>query len=200
MQLAIIAIQSTLTDIAEYYDLPMERVEGATITLHSGVRVYQLPADFVQFWNNPAYFYDAVQNNMITEFKGGEKTLARVLFDYKTESGYPQNWYYIDAPTKEVGFFQVPNDTLEGRVLTFDYNKDVIPTVETDLIPLIRNIECLKFCELAAVRFNALFTQQPRMPGTDFEKDPTYVSARATLLKLVRPTKPGRRYGRVYAA
>jgi len=197
LNIAILAIQSTLTDLTAYYEFPKERTSGS-ITLATNTRTYALAADFVQFWNNPGFFYDATQNFTILEFGGGEQRLARVIFDYKTQYGYPNEWYYVDGDTKQVGFYQVPDASVNGRILTYDYEKDVIPLVETDVMPFIRDIEVFAFCELASVKFNAMFSQQPKQPGLDIQKDPNYVSARASLLKLIRPTKPSKRYGRSF--
>lgn len=198
MNLAIIAIQSTLTDLTAYYDFPTERTAG-TITLQTGVRTYALATDFVQFWNEPAYFYDAVQNNEILEYDGGERRLAREIFTYQTQLGYPTSFYYVEGATKLVGFYAVPDSSLNNRVLSYDYEKDVIPLLATDNLPFIRDIETFKFCDLAAVKFNSLFTQQPRQPSADIEKDPAYITARATLLKLIKPEKPSHRYGPKYS-
>ena len=423
MNLAQIAIQSVLTDLAAYYDLPQDRKQGE-ITLIQGQRVYDLADDFLHFWNNPGFFYDSTQNMIICEFDGGEQKLSREIFDYKTQQGYPNNFYVIDGLTSQVGFYQVPNnniaasnaygsltfnsipsvgtqaagnisfnnnpsngDTLtingtvitfvtgtatgnqvyigvnylqtlaalqallltttdgnlnqcsyqfasneitityfsygttgnsatfsttsaalavtgsgtllggtnpdtvsvngttfvfvasssavtsmsgvpvpigstaaisannlyhvlfyyeqvnslmsvfeseavvtflailqgsigasytlssstssiipsgatlngaNGRVIVYDYIRDPIPILATDPMPFIRDIEVYKFCELAAVKFNSLFTQEAKMPSQNVEVDPTYVSARADLLKLIRPTKPSKRYGRTY--
>ena len=196
LNLAMIAIQAVLTDLTAFYDLPIERSSGA-ITLSGGTntRTYTLATDFVQFWNNTAYFYDSIQNYEIPEWKGGERHLASEIYDYRTQIGYPNFFYYVEGATKQVGFYQVPDSSVNGRILTYDYEKDVIPVVETDNMPFIRDIEAFKFCELAAIKFNSLFSQQPRMPGISIENDPIYIAARASLLTLIAPTKPSRRYG-----
>lgn len=196
LNLAIIAIQSVLTDLAAYYDLPMER-KTDTITFVAGTRVYNMAADFMQFWNNQAYVYDAVQNLPIPAFAGGEQKLSRDLPNYQTQNGYPIAFYEVDgAATKQIGFFPVPTASEAGRVITYDYEKDIIPLVETDRMPFVKNIEVYKFCELAAVKFNAIFSQEPRSASPDVEHDPTYISARADLLKLLTQIKPSTKYGR----
>ena len=81
---------------------------------------------------------------------------------------------------------------------TYDYERDCIPLVETDPMPFIRDIETFKFCELASIRFNRLYTNQPKDPSASVEKDPEYISARATLLKLIMPTKPPKKYGKSF--
>lgn len=199
LQLAMLAIQDTLTDISAHYQLPMERTSGS-VTLLTGVRNYAMPTDFVEFWNNPGYFYDAVQGLEITEYSGGEELLARTIFKYKTEPGYPNWWYFIDGATRQVGFYQVPTADLNNRVLTFDYNKDVIPTLATDNLPFIRDIEATAFCSLASVKFDALFSKQAKAPSNNVEKDPNYISARANLLRLLTGKEPPKKYGRTYNA
>lgn len=197
MNLAIIAIQSTLTDLTAYYDFPQERT-SATLTWQTGVRTYTLASDFVQFWNEPAFFYDSVQNNEIMEYDGGERQLARDIPTYQTQSGSPSAWYYSEGATKQIGFYSVPDASVNNRVISYEYEKDVIPLVATDNLPFIRDIEAFKFCDLATVKFNSLFTQLPKQPSADIAKDPTYITARATLLKLIRPGKPSHRYGPKY--
>ena len=197
VNMAIVAIQSCLIDLSTYYDLPYER-KSATITAIGGTMNYLLAADFMNFWNEPAFLYDAVQNNHIFEYEGGEKKLSQDIFNYTQQSGYPNAWFYVDGTTKQLGFWPVPDANTSGRVFQYDYEADCIPLIETDVMPFIRNIEVFKFCDLATVKFNSLFTQQAKAPTADVEHDPTYISARADLLKLLRPTKPKKHYGRHY--
>ena len=200
MNLVQIAIQSTLTDLASFYSFPQERA-SSSITLATGTRLYSLASDFVQFWMDNQYLYDSVQNNELPEYRGGERQLARDVPDYKstvTQSGYPTFWYNSEGMTQQIGFYAIPNSDYNGRVLTYDYERDVIPINATDLMPFIRDIHTFTFCDLAAVKFNALFTQQPNTPTPDISKDPAYLNARVTLLRLITPEKPDKRYGPKY--
>jgi hypothetical protein len=200
-QLAMIAIQTTLSDVAGYHQFPQERVQGS-ITLLTGVPAYSLPADFVEMWNELPYFYDSVLNSEIFEFKGGEEYLARIDYKYRTTQGTPNWWYFADGVSalRQVGFYQVPSVDFNNRVLTFDYNKDVIPQIEADNMPFIRLIEAQMFCNLASVKFDALFSKQPKNPNQDIQKDPVYINARADLLRLIVGKKPPRAYGRRYSS
>lgn len=195
--LAIIAIQSTLTDLTAYYNFPAERA-SSTVTLSTGTRLYSLASDFVQFWEEDQFFFDTAQNIHIFEYHGGERRLAQEMYTYKTDSGYPSWWYYSEGATKQVGFYRVPTSTENAKVLTYDYEKDVIPVLATDAMPFLRDIEAYKFCDLAAVKFNALFTQTPREPSSNTEEDANYKTARATLLRLMTPNKASSHYGPTY--
>jgi hypothetical protein len=197
MPLAQIAIKSTLGNITAIWDFPEEKVD-ATLTMVAGQRIYQLPTDFDEFWTTEPFFYDSVQNNIITQFNGGERKLAIEILDYKTETGYPNEFYEVEGNTKQIGFYQIPDSSVDGRVLNYSYEKDVMVYSETDTLPFISQKESEKFCELAAVKFNALYTQQPRMPGVDTERDPQYVAQLSTLLRMINPIKPPKLYGRKY--
>lgn len=200
VQLAIISIQSTLTDLTTFYDFPQER-SSSSITLVAGQRLYTLATDFIQFWTSNQFLYDAVQNNHLFEFSGGERRLAREVYDYQsvaTQSGYPTWWYNVEGLTQTIGLFSIPNSNYAGRVLTYDYERDVIPVNATDLMPFIRDIQTYSFCDLAAVKFNALFTQLPNQPSPDIEHDPAYLNSRATLLRMITPEKPDKFYGPRY--
>ena len=48
---------------------------------------------------------------------------------------------------------------------------------------------------IQSIKFNAMFSQQAKNPTADVEHDPTYISARADLLKLITSIKPRKRYG-----
>ena len=197
IQLAMLAIQFTLAEISGKQQLPAERVSGS-LTLSTGVRTYALPSDFMEFWNEPANFYDSVQDVEIFAFNGGEPLLERTVYDYKTETGYP-NWFYmVDGPVKTVGFYQVPNSDVNGRVLTFDYNKNTTPCVETDLLPFQDDTQALIFCKMCGPQFDAMYSKQAKEPSLDVMADPNYINARASLLRLMNPLKPAKRYGRIY--
>ena len=200
MNLAIIAIQSTLTDLTAFYDFPQER-GSSSITLVAGTRLYSLATDFIEFWQDNQFLYDAAQNNKLYEYDGGERQLSQDVPDYQsvaTQSGYPTWWYNSEGMTQQIGLFSIPNASYAGRVLTYDYEKDVIPVNASDNMPFIRDIHTFTFCDLAAVKFAALFTQQPSSPTPDVEHDPAYLNARSTLLRLITPEKPGKRYGPRY--
>jgi hypothetical protein len=198
LNLAIIAIQDTLTDLMAFYDFPYER-NSSTITLVTGTRVYSLANDFVQFWKENQFLYDSTNSNYIYEWESGERGLSANIFTYKTDSGSPSWWYYVEGSTKQIGFYQVPDATYNGIVLTYDYEKDIVPTLATDTLPFIRGIEANTFCQMAAVRFQALFNSNPKEFSAPVEQHPQYINSRSTLLSLINPKKPRTTYGAVYS-
>lgn len=197
MNLAIIAVQDTFTDLMAFYDFPSERA-SSFITCVTNQRAYALPSDFVQFWEDRQTLYDAVGSNMLYEYTGGEKQLSKSVWTYQTDKGSPNWWYYIEGATKQIGLYQIPDATFNGRVLTFDYEKDIVPVNATDTMPFIRDIESNTFCQMAAVRFQSLFNANPKQPSAPVELNPQYINSRATLLALINPKKPNRTYGPIY--
>ena len=198
LNLAIIAIQDTFTDIMAFYDFPAER-GTASLTMVTGQQAYPLATDFVEFWQDGAFFYDATGSNHIFEYPGGERQLNRSIFTYRTDLGSPNWWYYIEGTSKQVGFYQVPNSVYGGRVFTYDYEKDIVPTQATDQMPFLRDIENNTFCQMAAVRFQAMFNANPKESAPDVERIPQYINSRSTLLKLITPDKPNKFYGLQYS-
>lgn len=197
INLAIIAIQDTFTDLMAFYDFPLERT-SSTITLLTGVRTYTLATDFVEFWMPNQTLYNSTTNGLLIEYPGGERALSTSVLDYKTATGAPSFWYHIEGATKSLGFYQVPDVNSNNQVLSYDYEKDVVPTLSTDVMPFQRDIETNTFCEMAAVRFSSLFSANPKEPNATVEDNPQYKNSRATLLKLVNPNKPDNFYGAAY--
>jgi len=199
LNLAIIAVQDTMTDLTAFYDFPSERV-SSSITLLTGTRTYALPSDFVQFWQDNQFFYDSVGSNQMFEYSGGEKQLSKSVWTYQTDIGSPNWWYYVEGATKQVGFYQIPDVNFNNRVLTFDYEKDVIPINATDNMPFIRDIESNIFCQMAAIRFQSLFNANPKQPSAPVDQNPEYRNFRSTLLRLINPKKPNKYYGPIYTS
>lgn len=198
LNLAIIAVQDTFTDLMAFYDFPSER-SSSSITCVTGQRTYSLPADFVQFWESNQSLYDSVGSNMLFEYKGGEKQLSQSIWTYQTDQGSPNWWYYVEGSTKLLGLYQIPNASYNGRVFTFDYEKDIVPVNATDNMPFIRDIESNTFCQLATVRFQSLFNSNPKQISAPVETNPQYINSRSTLLALINPKKPNKFYGPIYS-
>src|SRR5512139_2458444 len=133
LQLAMIAVQDELTDLIAEKMIPYERGEG-TLTMQTNTRTYSLPNDFRSFSGFP-HFYDSTQNTMIPPYKGGLDQLELDIPNYKTQTGYPSWWYWDPTTTKVVGFFQTPDLTLNGRALTYEYEKSVLVSTQNDTIP-----------------------------------------------------------------
>lgn len=197
MNLAQIAIQDTFTDLMAFYDFPSERA-SSTITLINGTRTYALASDFVQFWESNAFFFDNTDKNQIREYKGGERQIAQEIITYKTDTGAPTLWYYVEGLTKQIGVYQIPNSTYDQRVWTYEYEKDIVPVNAMDAMPFIRDIEANTFCQMAAVRFQSLMSANPKELSAPVEQHPQYINSRSTLLSLINPSKPNKYYGAIY--
>lgn len=190
--IAQIAIQSELADLIGNSMIPYEHKTG-TISLSTNTRSYTLPTDFIRLWGD--YFYDSSQNNVIVEYPGGEQQLRDEIFTYKTQYGYPNYFYFEQTTTKQISFFLVPDSSVNGRSISFDYEADVNVSNSTDILPFQNGNEDYAFCDMAARRFLGMYEKK----DMDLNKDPQYKEARARLLSLIRPTNPSKFYGKRYA-
>jgi hypothetical protein len=189
-----IAIQSEIQNLMSDNSLAYERSTG-TITLSTGTRVYNLSSDFVRFYGDPAFVYDATQNFQIFEYPGGEDELRDEILTYLTDPGAP-NWFYFSQTTsKGLGFYPVPDSSVNGRNLSYEYEKTITPVLSTDIMPFQNNDEVYAFCEMAARRFKYLYEGKNDIPVT---KDPVWQESSAKLNNLMRGKNPSRFYGRRY--
>ncbi len=190
LNLAIIAIQDELNELISDKLINYE-LATASITTSSGVRTYALATDFIRFYED-AFFLDSTSNNQIFEYPGGKQILRLENLNYATQTGSATWWYWEEATTKKVGFYLVPND--DGRVLTYDYQKDVSVSASTDTLPFQNEAEAQTFCTMAARRHKALVEDSPNSQ-IFIDKDPTYTTSKARLLNLMRATNPTKNYG-----
>lgn len=199
LQIAKIAIQSTLTELVSDRIIPYEEADG-TITALDGQRVYSLPADFIRFkGENPFLLKLDASNNSenipVIEYPGGEERLRKQVLDYREQSGEPHWWYQINSATKQIGLYQVPNASVDNTVYRFPYEKSVYVTVATDVMPFTTVQESHAFDDMAARRFQFMFTNQP-IEG--LERDSVYAAGKTNLINLLRKTNPSRKYGYSY--
>ena len=192
LQLAMIAIQDQISDLASDSMLDLELAEG-TLATSAGQRVYNLANDFVRF-EGDAYFYKASQNYLIAQYPGGRRQLKSEIYDYKTQSGDPNWWYWEPSSRKKVGFYQVPDAVYN---YTYDYQRSVYVSTETDEMPFHTNEEVDAFCQMATRRFKFSFERSDNAQMR-LESDVLYQSAKTRLYNLMRPTTPRLNYGRIY--
>jgi hypothetical protein len=193
LNLAKIAVQDELVEMTSDRLIPLEQTEG-TLTTSVGVRTYALASDFVQFYGTP-FFYDATGNRQLYEYPGGEQQLRLDVFDYKTVSGDPNDWYFIGAATNQVGFYQVPNNS---KTYAYDYERSVYVENSTDEIPFHTNEQCHAFCAAAGRRFKFLFENAQNVDLV-LANDASYQSARSRLARLIKGRNPYGTYGSDYA-
>lgn len=193
LNLAKIAVQDELVELTSDRLIPLEQTTG-TLAVSAGARTYALASDFVQFYGHPL-FYDATNNRQLYEYPGGEQALRMQIFNYKTVSGDPSNWYFVGAATNQVGFYQVPN---AAKTYSYDYERSVYVENSTDEIPFHTNEQCHTFCSAAGRRFKFLFENAQNVDLV-LANDATYQSAKARLARLIKGRNPYGSYGSDYA-
>lgn len=194
IELAQIAIQDELSSLVSDSLIPYEKTSDS-ITLSTGTRVYSLASDFVRFYGSKPSFYDSTDNVRIYELPGGEDAIKDSDYQYKTNTGTPHWWYWDSTTSKKVAFYYSPTSDYNGRSLTYDYEKSVTVTDESDTLPFHTNQEAQSFILCASRRFKVI---DESLIVNKMEDDPIYVSSKSTLLNLLRPTNPSRYYGRQF--
>lgn len=196
LNLAIIAIQDELNAVMSDISFPVERAASSFTTV-TNTRTYNLAADFVRFWGDVAFVYNATQNRELYEYPGGENQLRLEIFNYRTQYSNPQWWYVEEGATKQISLFPVPDSTSASVVWTYDYQKNISVTNSTDVLPFQADNEAQAFCRIASRRFKYMFED---MDIANISKDPEYNNAKADLLNLVKPKNPNRSYGNRYVS
>ena len=102
-----------------------------------------------------------------------------------------------NGTTKRVGFYHVPDSSVDGNQLRYYYESSVYVTEEADTIPFTTQQEDDTFFAMAARYFQFLFTKQP-IEG--LQNDSVYLHNKSSLSELLRVTYPSRRYGFRYAS
>lgn len=191
MNLAIIAIQSELADLLADRLIAYEKT-SASITTTSGTRTYALASDFVRFYGQQPFLYDATNKRQIFEYQGGVDALRKTIYDYKTLTGTPISWYWEAATTKQIGLYPVPNAAIQWD---YDYEKDITVSASSDTLPFVSDTEARAFVDVSLTRFKMMLT---RNPLSGLSQDPDRKEARSRLLNLMRPTNPNAYYGNRY--
>lgn len=193
--IAQIAVQTEITELSSKGELPYQHKTNGSITLATSTRTYALATDFVQLWGTEPFFYDATSQYQMPPYQGGEEALRANIATYRTDPGYPMFFYFELGTTQQVSFYPVPNSSINGRALTYDYSASVNVINSTDTIPLATLDQGYAFTEMAARRFKFLYEGKVDIP---MDSDPVYREARARLFSLLKWKQPARRYGRRY--
>lgn len=199
LNLAVVAIQDELVKLIAERLIPSERKTTGSITFVTNTRTYSLAADFTRFYGVP-HFYRAADNRQIYEFPGGLELLQVAYYDYATQYGDPIWFYSEPTSTKKVGFFQVPSSSESGDVWTYEYEGSVMVSVAGDSLPFHNSEENYAFTEMCSRRFKFAFedVKNELDLAAVLDKDRTYTTAYATLLKLIKGQNPTRTYGAIY--
>lgn len=199
MQIAIVAIQDEVAALLADNLIPYEKTSD-TLSLVSGTRTYDLAADFVNFYGFP-HFYDSTDNRVIPMWDGGLPKLQLADFKYETASGTPNWWYWEPSTTKKVGFYQVPDDTYNGRSISYQYEKEIVLDEVGDVLPFHNSTEANTFCQMAGRRFKFMFEDVENKADIQgiLERDVSYRNAKGSLVRLIRGTNAPKHYAPRYA-
>lgn len=195
--IAQIAVQTEITELSSKGLLPYQHTTSGSLSLATGTRTYSLGASFIQMYGNPPFFFDSTQNYQIFEYPGGEDQLRNSILTYRTMAGAPLWWYFERSTTAQVSFFPVPDASVNGRAIVYDYEASVNVSASTDVIPLYTTDQQYAFVDMAARRFKFLYEGKT---DVDVEKDTVYQAARARLFALLKKKKPAGKYGKTYVA
>jgi hypothetical protein len=194
--IAQIAVQDEIGELTSRGLLPYQHKESQTLTLVTATNKYTFPADFVQMYGDPPFFYDSVQNTQIFEYPGGEEKLRNDILTYRTDAGNPI-WFYFNAGAnqQQVSFYPVTNAATNGKVLTYDYTASVNVSASSDTIPLYTTDQQYAFTDMAARRFKFIYEGKIDVP---VDTDSVYRESRSRLFGLLRAKPAPRRYGKMY--
>lgn len=200
LMLAKIAIQNTLTGLVGDHLIPYEEADG-TITYVSGTRVYSLAGDFVRFVGQKPFLLELdgssnSANITVGMYPGGEDKLSRDVLDYRSQSGSPIYFYEVKGTTKQIGLYQVPDDSKNGVVARYRYEKSVYVTAEGDTLPFHTTQEDHAFLAMASRYFRYLNANEPI---GNIDDDPVFKANKTSLMHLMAVRRPNNRYGYDYA-
>lgn len=189
IQIAQIAIQDELSDLASDIELPYEKTITGSILTVAGTRAYALASGFVRFIGKPMLYCSA---DNVELFESSEELIKLSDYAYRTTQSNPWAWYFEGGTTKRISFYPVPQAV---KTYSYDYEADVSVTGATDTLPFHNEIEAQAFCRLVARRFKFLY-QEIDLKG--LQQDAEHVAAKATLIDLVRGKNPARSYAPIY--
>lgn len=195
--IAQIAVQTEITELSSKGELPYQHTINGSISLVTSTRSYALASDYIQLWGESPFFYDSTTQYQIPQYPGGEEQLRLTIATYRTDLGSPMYFYFERGTTQKVSFYPVPNSSVNGRALVYDYEASVNVSASTDSIPLATTDQQYAFVELASRRFKFLYEGK-----TDkaMDTDPVYREARSRLFALLKWKQPSRKYGRSYVS
>lgn len=201
LNIAIIAVQNELIRLVAKRLIPKERSTSGSISFVTNTRTYDLASDFIRFYGTP-HFYNATQNRQIYEYPGALQKLQTDIFNYETQYGHPNWWYWepVDSTNKKVGFFTVPSSSENGQAWTYDYEASVMVSSASDNLPFHNDEESYTFSEMASRRFKFMFEDVKNQSDVQaiLDADTSYKSATATLYQLLNGQNAAKSYGAVY--
>ncbi len=201
LNIAIIAVQNELTRLIARKLIPKERRTTGSIALVTQQRTYSLATDFMRFYAMP-HLFNATQNRQIYEYQGGLPAIQVEIYNYATQYGQPNWWYWEPGNTayKQIGLFLVPSAAENTQVWTYDYEASVMVSLAADPMPFHNDEENYTFSEMAGRRFKFMFEDVKNSADIQavLDADRTYLTATATLYGLLKGKDPVKTYGAVY--
>ena len=194
--LAQLAIQTELSELASILRLPRERAEGNFTSVQSQ-RVNDLAADFEQFYGRaPHITGDNAIHDLIFMFPGGFDELRMRHREFKTQEGRPRWWYFEEnnSTTKQIGLFPVPDADTAGEVFRYFYETQKVLSAAADVIPFQDTMQDEVFVSMAARRFEFMFN--PAFNIQELEQDGIWSRAKSTMVRLLKPRQTPLKYGR----
>jgi hypothetical protein len=131
IDMAVQVINEGIDELYSTIDEPLPKEQGeSTITLATGDRSYALASDLVQL-NFP--MIDKTNNQYIHEYPGGYN---QMLIDdpEQDDTGLP-HWGAISPVNGEFHLDVAPTAEDNGKVYTYQYDKDVSLSLATDEVP-----------------------------------------------------------------
>lgn len=189
------AVQHVINELVSDRFLWPEDAEG-NITMVADTRTYSLASDFVQLQGKRPWLFELEgvagtdATNYISEYPGGEDQLEKQVFQYTSQTGTPQWFYFTDD--KEVGIYPIPGTDEAGTVYRYQYEKNVMVVNESDNLPFDSDQKAYAFVDMATRLFTFLFTKQPI---DNLQNDVIYNKAKGALMALERQKDPVGRYG-----
>lgn len=201
LNVGIVAVQNELIQLIAERLIPKERSTSGSISFVTNTRTYDLATGFTRFYGEP-HFFNGTQNRQIYEYPGGLEKLQVEIFNYATQYGQPNWWYWepTNSTLKKVGFFLVPSSAENGQAWTYDYEASVMITASSDNLPFHNDEENFTFTQMAGRRFKFMFEDVKNEADIQriLDADTSYRSAKSTLLKLLRGQNPSPCYGYRY--
>lgn len=196
MALAQIAIQDQLSSLVSDNFIPFEEA-SFDITCVSGQRLYDLPADFIRFQDEPDRLAlwrvgsGSTPDGTFVMFKD-ELDLRASFADYRERRGQPIWFYLPNTQTGKIGLFNVPDSVIAGDIYRGYYEKDVSVNDEGDTLPFRTEFTANIFCRMASRHFGIMFQMTGKPTGLDpqaIEQDPVLIALRAQLIEAMKPTR-----------
>jgi hypothetical protein len=192
ISLAIQAVQHVTNDLVADTFLFPEDAQTTFDTIISPVtQKYSLASDFVRFKDKAPWIFQTdsgiPNSQFLAEYPGGEASLKKQVSEYETQQGTPQWFYFTDD--QEIGIYPVPDNVVTYR---YEYQKDVMPEVESDSLPVQSQQMAYAYTDMATRVFTFLFTSQPLDGLMD---DVIYARAKGALMALQRKSPPIGKYG-----